>query len=157
MKCQGDKLALAFEVAQFRLRQGRLTLRAPDGRGLPAIGQSLAIEVKKRQLGSASGEIIDCAIGITPVYREPQPLPERPVARLDLLTDLQAFLDESRTPYFGGSDVQALFNKALGGKAVVVVAHRVKDTVTLHAPEAGEEISMAIRISVPEVNIPRNR
>ncbi len=157
MKCQGDKFALAFEVGQFRLREGCLTFRTPDGRGLPAIDQSLAIEVDKRQLGSAPGEVIDRAIGITPVYRESKPLPERPVVRLGLLTDLQAFLDEGRTPHFGSSGVQALFNKALGGKAVVVVAHRVKDIVTMHAPEAGEEIGLAVRIGVTEVNIPRNR
>src|SRR5260221_11878739 len=135
MKCQGDKLVFALEVVQVRLRQGRLTFRTPDGRGLPAIDQSFAIEVDKRQLGSAPGEVIDCAIGITPVYRESKPLPERPVVRLGLLTDLQAFLDEGRTPYFGSSGVQALFNKALAGKSVVILARRVKDIVTLHAPQ----------------------
>ena len=82
----------------------------------------------------------------------PQALPERLVFGFGFFADLQAFFDEClRRPTCRADDPQALFDQAFGGQTVIVVAHRVKNALPVHAPEAGHEIGVAVGVDMSQV------
>ncbi len=121
------------------------------------VGQPIPIESKEGQLGDAPRALVDGAVGIAPVYREPQPLPERFVVLLLLLAHRETALDKSTAPNLGRSDAQPSLYQALGRQAIVIVAHRIENVAAIHTPEAGHEVGLAVGVDVSQVETPRDR
>ncbi len=94
VEAQGDKFTLALQIIQVGLGQSCLAFRAPDGGRLAAVGQPFADQVDERPLRDAPGALIDGAVGIAPVDRQPQALPELLVFLFRFFAELQAFFDE---------------------------------------------------------------
>ena len=98
-KGQGDELALALQVVQLGLGDGGVAFRAPDGRRRLAVSPAPAVtSCNEGELRGAPRVLVDRAVGVAPIDRKPQALPERPVFLLGLLADLQARLDEGLAP-----------------------------------------------------------
>ena len=87
---QRDELALALKIVQLGLRDGGAALGAPDRRRFLAIGQPLFVEVDEGELRRAPRKVVDGAIGIIPVDRQPQSLPQGLIVPLGLFAHLQA-------------------------------------------------------------------
>ena len=95
--------------------------------------------------------VVDGAVGVAPVDGESQTAPEEFVLLLVLAAGLQAGSDECGAPdVLGGLAGEAL-DEPLGGQPVVVEAHGVVDIVAVHAPEAGDEVGVAVRVHVTQV------
>src|SRR5919204_153058 len=103
--------------------------------------------------GSAPGSVVDRAVGVAPIHGEPQPPPQRLVRALGLLAHVQARLDEAAAPDRGGGAAELPLHQALRGQAVVVEAHGVEHVVAVHAPEARDEVGMAVGIDAAEMQV----
>ena len=153
---QRDEGRFPLQVVQIRLGDGRPALRAPDGgRHLP-VGQPLRDQVKERKLRAAARVGVDGAVGVAPINRQPQPPPQPLVSLFGLRADGQAVGDERLAPHCGGGDAQPALHQPLGGQPVVVIAHGVEDVVAAHAPEARQEVGVAVGVDVAQVQLARH-
>src|SRR5439155_23993776 len=68
-----------------------------------------------------------------------------------------ARLGERRAPHVARLDPEPLLDEPLGRKAVVVVAERVEDQLAAHAPVAGDQVGVGVRVEVADVDRARDR
>jgi hypothetical protein len=69
-KSQSYKLALAVEIVEFRLSDGRLAFRAPYRWRFLPVSQSFLVKIDEGKLGRAPGERVDGPVRIPPVDRQ---------------------------------------------------------------------------------------
>ena len=155
-KRQGDELALSLQVVQLGLGNGRAAFGAPDGRRRLSVGSPLAVQIQEGSLRNLARVVVDGTVGIAPVHRQPQALPQGLVILLGFLTDCQALPDESLSAHLPHRHAVALLNQPLGGQTVVIEAHRVEHVHPVHAEEARHEVRMAVGVHVAQVQVPRN-
>ena len=155
-EAQGDEFAFPVEVVEFSLGDGGLTFWTPDRGGLLPVDQPFFEEVEERQLGGAAGVFVNRAVGVAPINRKAEPLPEGLVVFFGLFADLQAFFDEHRAPHLLRGDAQRAFDQPFGGQSVVVETHGVVHVIPAHPAVAGDEVGVAVRVDVAEVQVARN-
>src|SRR5262249_46611512 len=83
-----------LHIVQLSLRDGRAALRAPDRRRLLPIDTAIVEEPKERELRGQARAVVNGAIGVAPVHREAEELPEGIIVPLGLLAYVEAATNE---------------------------------------------------------------
>ena len=65
-------------------------------------------------------------------------------------------LDKCLAADSGWGGFQLFFHQAFGGKAVIVIPHRVEDAPAVHTPEASHKVGVAVGIDVAQVKFARD-
>jgi len=118
--------------------------------------QAAAVEGHEGELAQAARAIVDGAVSIAPVDGQSQALPDGLVFLLHVAAELQALLDEGGAADLTGVQAQAFFDQALGGQTVIVEAHGVIHVAAAHAPEAGDEVRVAVGVEMAQVQVARD-
>ena len=158
-------------VLELGLRHRGAEVDVPERRRLYRVDQVLAEEVDERALRRALGALADRRVGHRPVHGEAEPAPElferllvlgrQPQAELNevLARDRNRVVGRLRRGLEPGvvrqrgvtADAEVVLDAPLRGQPVVVPPHRVKDALPAHPLEARDQVGVAVREDVPDV------
>ena len=170
--------ARVFAALKLSLSNRSLEGNVPQARRLSLVGLAALEIAQEGSLGNLAGTSTDGLVVLSPVNRQAQVAPQvlevllifdgQALAQLHKITtrdrhliaslDGLAFAANMRGLEIGiigegciDANPKVVLHAALGGQAIVVPAHGVKDRLTLHSLETRDDIGVRVREHVADV------